>query len=309
MSNKSWTIRNYQPNDFEKYFQLHLGTEKRDQSGQRVSKQLLADALGHPSFHPENNLFLAEADQNLVGCISVFLEPGIGRALLDGLVHPLYRRKGVATVLFEHAVSHAKGAGIKVAQICIPETNLAAKKLMSGLGLRYFRHFLGYKLDLSTTRLPDINPDKYIFRSLQSGEAEELTAIQNRSFADTWGFNANTRQEISYRINSSSCAPENIIMVYLGDRPVAYCWTRIYPEGDSTIGEKKGEIHMLGVDPDFRRESIGRNVLTAGLSLLKNKGVEIVELMADGEMPAALALYESAGFKQHLRAEWYEKKL
>ena len=98
-------------------------------------------------------------------------------------------------------------------------------------------------------------------------------------------------------------------MVYLGDRPVAYCWTKIYPEGDSTIGEKKGEIHMLGVDPDFRRESIGRNVLTAGLSLLKNKGVEIVELMADGEMPAALSLYESAGFKQHLRAEWYEKKL
>jgi len=309
MSDKFWTIRNYQPNDFEKYVQLHAETEKRDQSGRQVSKQLLADALGHPSFHPENNLFLAEADQNLVGCISVFLEPGIGRVLLDGLVHPLYRRKGVATILFEHAVRHAKGAGIKVAQICIPETNLAAKKILSGLGLRFFRHFIGYKLDLTTIQLPDITPGKYIFRSLQPGEEDDLTAIQNRSFADTWGFNANTREEISYRINSSSSTAENIIMVYLEDNPVAYCWTKIHHEGNSVRGENKGEIHMLGVDPDFRKQSLGRNVLTAGLSYLKHQGVAIVELMADSEMPAALALYDSAGFEKYMKTEWYEKKL
>ena len=66
---------------------------------------------------------------------------------------------------------------------------------------------------------------------------------------------------------------------------------------------------MLGVDPDFRQQSIGKKVLTAGLSCLKLKGVEIVELMADAEMPAALALYESAGFTQYLRVDWYEKKL
>ena len=66
---------------------------------------------------------------------------------------------------------------------------------------------------------------------------------------------------------------------------------------------------MLGVDPDFRKQSIGSNVLTAGLSYLKHQGVEIVELMADSEMPAALALYESAGFKKFMRTEWYEKKL
>ncbi len=309
MSDKFWTIRNYRSEELDNYFRLHRDTEKRDQSGRYVSKQLLAEALGHPSFHPETDLFLAEADQDLVGCVSVFLEPGIGRALLDGLVHPLYRRKGIATDLFGHAVGYARSTGINVAQICIPETNLAAKKMLSGLGLRLFRYFLGYELDLTTIRLPDINAGDYIFRRLQAGETQQLTAIQNRAFADTWGFNANTCAEISYRINSSSCTPENIIMVYLADRPVAYCWTRIHPAGNSAQEKKKGEIHMLGVDPDFRQQSIGSRVLTAGLSYLKLKGVEIVELMADAEMPAALALYESAGFKQHLRVAWYEKKL
>ena len=309
MIDKFCSIRNYQPGDFKNYARLHLETEKRDQSGQFVSEQQLAEALGHPSFQPEYDLFLAEGDQNLIGYVSVFLEPGIGRSLLDGLVHPLHRRKGVATDLSGYAIRHARAAGIRSAQICIPETNLAAKKMLSGLGFRFFRHFIGYKLDLTTTQLPNITPGKYIFRSLQPGEEEALTAIQNRSFADTWGFNANTREEISYRINLSSCTPENIIMVYLEDRPIAYCWTRIHYEGISAHGENKGEIHMLGVDPDFRRHSIGRNILTAGLSYLKHQGIKIVELMADSEMPAALALYESAGFEKYMRTEWYEKKL
>ena len=309
MSAKFWTIRNYHSGDFGNYARLLLEVEKQDQSGRQVSKKLLEENLGHPSYHPESDLFLAEGDQNLIGYVSVFLEPGIGRALLDGLVHPLYRRKGVATDLFEHATRHARATGIKAAQICIAETNLAAKKMLSGLGLRFFRHFFGYKLDLTTIQLPEITPGKFIFRSLQAGEEEELTAIQNRSFAGTWGFNANTREEISYRINLSSCTPENIIMVFAENRPVAYCWTRIHHEGFTARGENKGEIHMLGVDPDFRKQSIGRNILTAGLSYLKFRGVKIVELMADSEEPAALALYESAGFKKYIRTEWYEKKL
>ena len=309
MSEKSWTIRNYQRRDFENYLQLHTVAEKQDQSGHPVSRQLLAEALEHPSFHPENDLFMAEADQNLIGYASVFLEPGIGRALLGGLVHPLYRRKGVATDLFGYAAGQVRAAGIGVVQISIVESNQAAKKFLSGVGLRFLRHFIGYKLDLTAFQLPDISPGKYVFRSLQPGEEEDLTAIQNRSFAETWGFNANTREEITYRINSSSCTPENVIMVYVGDRPIAYCWTRVFQAGGSARGEKKGEIHMLGVDPDFRKQSIGTKVLMAGLAYLKHQGVGLVELTADGEMPAALALYESAGFERYLKVEWYEKKL
>ncbi len=305
----SWTIRNYQPTDFESYASLHIETARLDATGQSVSKRLLAEALGHPSFQPHNDLFLAEIDQNLIGFISVFLEPGIGRALMDGLVHPGYRRKGVATDLFERAVARARAARIKAAQISVPDTNSAAKQLFSGLGLRFFRSFVGYKLDIASCRIPAIKPGKYIFRSLRPGEEQDLTAIQNRSFADTWGFNANTLAEITYRVKSSICTHENIIMVYLEDRPVAYCWTRFKYAGKSAKAKKKGEIHMLGVDPDFRKQSLGSRVLAAGLAYLKHKGVEIVELMADGEMPAALALYDSAGFERYMRVEWYEKKL
>ncbi len=309
MIKNTFTIRYYRSSDFENYVRLQIETEAHDRSGRYTSRQRLVEDLGHPRFHPENNLLVAERDGSLIGYVSVFLEPGIGRALLDGLVSPPHRKKGIATKLMEHAIQHARKAGLNVAQICIPQTSRAAKNLMIRLGLQFIRRFIGMKLDLGTSPLPDVTPDNYTIRHLQHGEAQLLTDIQNRSFADAWGFNPNTRDEIAYRINSSSCSAEDIIMACRGNNPIGYCWTRILV-GQNVAAERiKGEIHMLGVDPDFRKQGVGRNVLLAGLAHLRNKGITLVELTTDGEDPAAYRLYESIGFKESMISEWYEKKL
>lgn len=309
MRQNVFIIRNYHPDDFDNFVQLHLETESHDRSGRYTSRQILAEDLGHPRFQPEHNLWVAERDGHLIGSVGVFLEPGIGRALLDGLVHPLQRKKGIATDLFAHAIEHARQAGLMVAQICIPQTNHAAKNLFKRLGLQFIRRFIGMKLDLSTTLLPVITPATYTIDHLQPGEEQLLTDIQNRSFADAWGFNPNTTEEIIYRVNLGSSAPEDILMAYLGDRPIGYCWTRRFVEKHAVSESMKGEIHMLGVDPDFRKQGVGRNVLLAGLSHLKYKDITIVELTTDGKDPVAYRLYESIGFKKSMILEWYERKL
>ena len=66
---------------------------------------------------------------------------------------------------------------------------------------------------------------------------------------------------------------------------------------------------MLGVDPGYRRQEIGKAILLKGLQDLKAKGVDIVELTVDSENPAACALYESVGFEVSAKVEWYEKKV
>jgi ribosomal protein S18 acetylase RimI-like enzyme len=141
------------------------------------------------------------------------------------------------------------------------------------------------------------------------GEADRLTALQNRSFAGSWGFNPNTAAEIVYGLNMSGCAPDDVRMVYYQDRPVGYCWTRLDPAEDKAGANIKGLIHMLGVDPDFHKKGIGSIALAAGISYLKGKGVETVMLTVDSQNPAALALYESAGFTMYSKTEWYELKL
>jgi len=309
MTDFSFTVRNYRPADFDGYVRLHVETERLNSAGGYVSTRCLKEYLGRPNFDPRQDLFVAEMQGNIIGHVSVGLEPGIRRALLDCLVHPQHRRKGVASQLFACALQRAGEAGMNVVQVSIPQTNLAAKRLMHRLGFRFIRRFLKMELNLYDKQLPPVKPSPFAVRRLQRGEEDQLTTLQNRSFAGTWGFNPNTTEEIVYRLNSICCSPEDVIMIYAEDTPVAYCWTRHDPEANAARGENKGEIHMLGVDPAHRNAGIGTNVLLAGLSHLKRRGISLVELTADSEEPAALALYESVGFERDLTIEWFEKKL
>ena len=309
MGSTPFTIRNYHPDDFENYARLLEEIEAHDQTGRYASKQGLVEDLGHPRFFPETNLFLAGQEGDLIGYFSVFQEPEIGRALLDGAVHPMHRRRGIATDLFEGAVRHAGRAGLNVAQICIPQSNEPAQKMAIGLDMKYIRYFIGFELDLAGSQIPEAPPGDYNIRHLRPGEEPQLTALQNLAFAGAWGFNPNTTEEITYRIHLSSCTPEDILVAYRGEQPVGYCWTRILVNETSTPKTRTGEIHMIGVDPDFREKGLGRNVLLSGLDHLKSKGIVKVELTADGEDPVPGRLYESVGFKKGMKMLWYEKKL
>lgn len=309
MSEISFTTRNYRPGDFNDYVQLNMETEQFDRSGRYISSQALAECLGRPNYSPEKDLFVAETDGNIIGYISLTPELGIGRVLLNCLVHPRYRRKGVARKLFSRAMQRAKEIGAEVVQISIPEIEIAAQSLVSSLGFKIIRHFLELKLNIYNIRLPDVNHGVFVIRGLRSGEGYKLTEIQNLSFIDTWGYNPNTTEEIIYRLNMSDCSPEDVIMAYRGDKPIGYCWTTINSEENADRGENRGKIYMLGVDPDYQSKGIGKQILFAGLAHLKSKGIEVVELTVDSENQAARFLYESIGFELWSITVWYEKAL
>ncbi|MEE9496125.1 MAG: GNAT family N-acetyltransferase [Desulfobacterales bacterium] len=307
MASGSLKFRNYSSDDFDRYLQLHVEAEQLDPSGGLISAQALSDHLGRPNFTPQKDLFVTEFNEKLVGCLSVTLEPGIQRALLDCLVHPLHRRKGVASKLFSSSRQRIRTAGIKTAQISVSETNSAAKSLLMKLEFQFIRHFFEMKLDFNNIQLPAAGHGPTTSHRLKSGEENLLTEIQNRSFADTWGFTPNTEEEIAYRLNMHGRSPDDVILTYLGDHPVGYYWIIINAEENAKRKKNKGLIHMLGVDPDYRQQEIGKAILLNGLEDLKNKGVDIVELTVDSENPAACSLYESVGFEVYAKTEWYEK--
>ena len=307
MSSGSLGIRAYSDDDFEGYLKLHAESEQLDPSGRYVSAQKLSDDLRRPNFWPQTDLWIADLNGILVGCLGVTLEPGIGRALLEGCVHPLRRRKGIATALFAVARQRIRAAGIKSAHISVRETNAAAKNLLNRLEFTFIRYFFEMRLAINRARLPTIRADTTTSRRLEQDEANLLTEIQNRCFADTWGFNPNTEEEIAYRLNMHGRSPQDVILTYMGDHPIGYCWTIINAEENAGRKKQKGLIHMLGVDPDYRQQEIGKAILHNGLEDLKAKGIDIVELTVDSENPAACSLYESVGFEIYAKTEWYER--
>ena len=307
MAGGSYIIRNYSPNDFDRYAQLHTETEQLDPSGRLISARGLADSLGRPNFSPETDLFVAELSGNLVGCLSVTLEPEIQRALLDGLVHPRHRRTGIATKLFSNGLQRVSKSGIRSARVSILETNASAKGLLSHLTFNFIRHFFEMRLDINSVRLPTARQGAPNSRRLKRGEENLLTEIQTRCFTDAWGFNPNTEEEIAYRLNMHGRSPDDVILTYLGDLPVGYCWTIINAKENEKREKSKGLIHMLGVDPHYRQQEIGKAILLNGLTDLKAKGVDTVELTVDSQNPAACSLYESVGFEVYAKTEWYER--
>ena len=309
MSKNTYTIRNYQPSDFDNYVRFRMEAEKREPSEKLLSPHHIAEELAVPKYFPERDLFVAEMTGSIIGYISVFLELEIGRALVECLVHHQHRKKDVAIKLFRYALQHAKNSGVKVAQINMPETNTAAKSLIPHLDFRFIRHFLELKLDIYNTHLPDVNPGEFNMRSLQRGEEDKLTGLQNRCFLGSWGFNPNTTEDIVYRLNLCDCSLEDVTMAYKEDRPVGYCWTRKILLAGPDPQENKGLIHMMGVDPEYRNKGIGKKVLLAGLRYLKCSNIYRVELTVDKENPAARGLYQSVGFKGSMILEWYERKL
>ena len=307
MAGGSYIIRNYSSDDFDKYLQLRVESEQLDPSERFISARDLSDNLGRPNFAPQKDLFVAEFDGKLVGYLSVTLEPGIQRALLEGLVHPQHRRKGVATKLLTSGMQRVEESGIKASQISVSETNSAAKGLLNHLAFSFIRYFFEMQLDIQNIQLPAVRQGPITSRKLRPGEENLLTQIQNRCFADTWGFNPNMTEEITYRLNMHGRSPQDVVLTYLEDKPVGYCWTIINAEENAKREKSKGLIHMLGVDPDYRKQEIGKAILLNGLEDLKHKGVDTVELTVDSENPAACSLYESVGFEVVARTQWYEK--
>jgi mycothiol synthase len=298
-------VRNYQATDFHKYILLQAEVEKLEPTGRCVSPQFIAKQLGRPDYCPEQDLFIAEVDKRVVGYIDIERELAIGRVVLDCRVHPEHRRRGLARELFDNAIIRARELGAKAAHVNVGENNETAGKMLSRLGFTLVRRFLELRLDIGCvdgSRVPTATECCY----LRPGEEQRLTELQNRAFAGTWGYNPNTVERMTFRINSSTCSRDDIMLIYDRDRAIGCCWTGIScEEGIPSVA--KGRIHMLGVDPDHRRKGIGRELVMAGLTRLKDRGLRIAELTVDSENKAARALYESLGFEVRVSTLWQEK--
>jgi len=307
MSFSHYIIRNYRPDDFDNYVRLHVEAKGSDMAGYPVSPAVLLERLGQPNCTPEKDLLLAEAKGNILGYMNITPEPDIGRAVLDCLIHPYYRRKGIATQLYYNAISRSSAVGAKVVQVCISNDNAAARNFLSKLNFRFVRRFLELNIDLSRTLLEGNECDGYECRHIRPGEEALLAEIQNRSFAGTWGYHPNTVEDIVYRTCMSDCCPEGIVLLCYGDKPAGYCWTTMNMEGRTASEVAGGRIYMTGVNPEHRRKGLGKYLLSMGLMHLKSRGVEIVVLTVDSENKEACELYSSFGFNTYSTTEWYEK--
>jgi len=309
MSNSAYNIRNYQPSDFKKFVQLIMEAEELEPIGRNVSPQVIAENLAHPGYSPEQDLFFIEIEGKLIGWLDIKPELTIRRVILYCWVHPEHRGRELAIKLLYYATHRAKELGVKAAHVNISQDNETAKSVLSKLGFEYIRRYLELRLDIDKVRWQDIDQAALDCRHLQPGEEAKLTSIQNRAFAEHWGYNPNTVEEIIYYTNLRNRSPEDVVVTSDGDKFIGYCWTEATGGTEGTSDQRKGLIYMIGTDPDYQGKGVGKRVLLAGLAHLRNKGLRVAELAVDSENKVACKLYRSVGFEVRTTSLWYEKAI
>lgn len=306
---RNYVVRNYIPQDFTAYVRLNISFSKSDAVKRIDSLEALTQMLKKPGYRAINDLFIAEANGMIVGCANVVPELGIGRVVLDYLVHPAYCTGSMPEELINRALQRAKELGAQVAHINIASVDLAAEELLLKLGFEVERRSHELRLDLSKTRLEAIESADSMFRHLQIGEEERLAEIQNLCFADTWGYDSGTAEHVNWWLNFRRNCLDDVILAWDGNSVIGYCWMGISCGSDLATGKSKGRIYMLGVSPEYRNKAIGKKMLVTGLLYLQGKGREIIDITVDSQNAAAIGLYCSMGFQVVEDTLWYQKAI
>ncbi len=291
------TVRNcnpQDPRDCEAYERLKPGV-------------VSAHMANRPNYDAREDLFFADVDGAIVGYLDVTAELGIERVVLDYWVHPSYSPGPILMELLHRALERARKLGAKKAHVSVPSAKLAEAELLSSLGFNEVRRYYEFRLEVSEVNLGAVDQLNSAYRHLEAGGEERLVQIQNRCFAGTWGYNPNTIEDVAWRLRIKGNSPDDVMLVWDEDKLIGYCWTVADCGQDLSTGRNKGRIYMMGVLPTHRRGRVGKKLLQAGLSHLKSKGREIIDITVDSKNKAAVKLYDSEGFQLREETLWYER--
>lgn len=251
-----------------------------------------------------------ELDSHVIGYAHI--EPG-DPVSVEIVVDPQHRGQGwgaqlVATVLehFPQARFWAHGH--------LP----AAQALARTYGLKRVRNLwqMARPLDGEWSELPQVHlPSGFSSRSFEVGRDEQAwLQVNARAFVDHPEQGRTTEHDLAERMAEPWFDPSGFILIeddrVADDKPgrlAAFHWTKVEPAqpGHSTPGA--GEVYVVGVDPDYQGQGLGKAVTVLGLKHLRAVGVESATLYVDGDNEAAVATYHRLGFERSAIDVMYAK--
>ncbi len=209
---------------------------------------------------------------------------------LTGMVHPLYRRKGIFTKLYQLALKECKKRGFQKILLVCDHKSSSGLSFIQSVGGGY--SFSEYEMKQSYTAGVSIGGNDIALIKARNCDVAEIEKQNGLYFGDNGRTiilpeDEEKRNRITY-------------LIWLGSEVIGKI--RIDFDFD------EGFISGFGILPQYRGKGYGRQTLLAALHIIYEKNSHGAALEVAAENRNALHLYESCGFKVTSVTDYYEDK-
>jgi mycothiol synthase len=285
----------------EELVELYRACDPVDAPGSPSDREDVAWRWRTAEFDRDRDAWVARSGGRAIAYAWVF------EGLADVRVHPDARGKGIGSRLLKVVEERAAEQGSRDGHLRQNVTNLMpeARALLESNGYVYSHHYARMEIELRERLFVPAAPEGVTLRNYEVGPDDAAVhAAFNRAWAqyegERWEPEPLERWMDAVESEDFDAAHWHLALTHKGI--AGFC-----------LGERYGDhgwIQYLGIVPEERGRGLGRVLLMRGFAAFYDEGVRCVELTVSSEnIPAARALYESAGMHEVLRYENLKKPM
>lgn len=249
--------------------------------------------------HHHINEFMYFDGEQLIGYIGLCSFGGPAMEI-NGMVHPDYRRQGIFTKLLELVVLECKKRKAGSILALCDHRSVSGQKFLEKAGAIYQSSEFEMYLNRETYETIQKETLGLTFRKATNEDAREIARQDTIYFSDITGDENEEDADEKIPLLEDEEKHGNITYLLEKDQQV------IGKVKLETINGVTGGIYGLGVLPEYRGRGYGRALLLKSIEkLLEAKATEIMLQVATGNSKA-LNLYQSCGFQETYRMDYYE---
>ncbi len=247
------------------------------------------------------NDFMYFDGEQLIGYIGICYFGGAAMEI-NGMVHPDYRRQGIFSKLLKLAISECKGRNAGSILALCDNKSVSGLRFLDRVGAVY--QSSEFEMYLNQEAYENIQKQTHgiIFRKATNEDVREIARQDHIYFGDDLDEKNEADAENGIILPEDEEKRGNIVYLMQVE--------------DNVIGKVKlelingitGGIYGLGVLPEYRSKGYGRAILLKSIEKLKEAKAAEIMLQVATENSKALNLYQSCGFQETSRMDYFEIK-
>jgi len=282
--------------------------EAADQISDRLTvEQMTLELRPDEKCDPAHDLVVAEVDGTTVGFAKVAwidTNDGLREYRSWGEVDPVWRRRGVGSVLFararERIAEVAAGHDVnrpRVTGCWAAETDKGAHALYVQNGYQPARWFFHMTRNLVDPIADLPLPEGLEVRPVSREDAHRLFLADSEAFLDHWGGVDASDTAFARWTEESSFDPSLHVVAFHGDEIAGAVINAIYADANRQLGVERGWLDSVFTRRPWRGQGLAHALVARSLALLRERGMAegILGVDANNET-GAMGVYTDNGF-------------